>query len=268
MSMLVLIKGAGDLASGIACRLIRSGFQVIMTDLPRPTAVRCTVAFSSAVYQKEVCIEGISGVLASDAEEARTIAASGKVAVLTDPKCQCRTVLQPDVLVDAIIAKRNTGIGKTDAPIVIGVGPGFTAPEDCHCVVETKRGHDLGRVYYEGSAIPNTGVPGEIGGYSTERLVRSSGDGMFEPIASIGDIVQKGQVVARVEGKPVCAQIDGVLRGLLPAGTPVTDGMKAGDVDPRCEVRHCYSVSDKARAIGGGVLEGILHEMAIRRKEG
>ena len=264
--MLVLMKGAGDLASGIACRLLRSGFQVIMTEIPRPTTVRCSVAFSSAVYQKEVCIEGLFGVLAADPQEALEIAASGKAAVLVDPACSCLSVLKPDVLVDAIIAKRNTGTKRTDAAIVIGVGPGFSAPEDCHCVVETKRGHDLGRVYYEGHAIPNTGIPGDIGGYSVERLVRSSADGVFEPVATIGDIVRKDQIVAMAGDSPVCAQIDGVLRGLLPAGTPVTAGMKAGDVDPRCEVSHCYSVSDKARAIGGGVLEGILHELSRMQK--
>ena len=260
--MLVLIKGAGDLASGIACRLLRSGFQVVMTEIPQPTAVRCTVAFSSAVLNGKICIEDLEGELAADPQEALQIASGGKAAVLVDPECKCLSQLRPDVLVDAIIAKRNTGTKKTDAPIVIGVGPGFIAPEDCHCAVETKRGHNLGRVYYEGSPIPNTGVPGIIGGYGLERLVRSSVDGIFDPRAEIGDIVSKGQVVAEVNGQPVRAQIDGVLRGLLPAGTPVTAGMKAGDVDPRCEVAHCFSVSDKARSIGGGVLEGILHEMS------
>ena len=260
--MLVLIKGAGDLASGIACRLLKGGFQVIMTEIPQPTTVRCTVAFSSVVYYGRACIEGIKGVLAADPQEALQIASDGRIAVLVDSDCSCLQELHPDVLVDAIIAKHNTGTRKTDAPIVIGVGPGFTAQEDCHCAVETKRGHDLGRVYYEGSPIPNTGIPGIIGGYGLERLIRSSADGMFRPQAKIGDIISKGQVVATVDGHPVCAQIDGVLRGLLPDGTPVTAGMKAGDVDPRCEVSNCFSVSDKARAIGGGVLEAILHEMA------
>ena len=266
--MLVLIKGAGDLASGIACRLLRSGFQVIMTEIAQPTTVRCTVAFSSAVYQGKVCIEGLEGELAADPQDALRIASEGKAAVLIDPACESLKQLHPDALVDAILAKYNTGTKKTDAPVVIGVGPGFTAPVDCHCAVETKRGHDLGRVYYEGSPIPNTGVPGIIGGYGLERLVRSSADGIFEPKAVIGDMVEKGQIVAMVGDSPVCAQIDGVLRGLLPAGTPVTAGMKSGDVDPRGVVEHCWSVSDKARAIGGGVLEGILHEMSRIQNEG
>lgn len=266
--MLVLIKGAGDLASGIACRLLRSGFQVIMTEMPEPTAVRCTVAFSTAVYHGRTKIEDLEGKLAADPQEALRIASSGMAAVLVDPGCACLKELKPDVLVDAIIAKKNTGTKKTDAPIVIGVGPGFTAPVDCHCAVETKRGHYLGRTIYEGSPIPNTGVPGIIGGYGLERLVRSSADGIFEPRAQIGDMVSKGQTVAMVDGQPVCAQIDGVLRGLLPAGTPVTKGMKAGDVDPRCEAAHCWSVSDKARAIGGGVLEGILHELSRTHENG
>jgi xanthine dehydrogenase accessory factor len=265
--MLVLIKGAGDLASGIAVRLFRSGFQVVMTDIAMPTTVRCTVAFSKAVSEGTAMVEDVPGALAKTPEEALAFAKEGKVAVLVDPECKALQALRPDVLIDAILAKRNTGTAKEDAPIVIGVGPGFTAPVDCHCAVETQRGHHLGRVFYEGSPAPNSGIPGLVGGYGIERLVRSSADGVFEPKAKIGDIVKAGQVVAMVGESPVCAQIDGVLRGLLPAGTPVTEGMKSGDVDPRCKVEHCYTVSDKARAIGGGVLEAILHQRALAEKQ-
>jgi xanthine dehydrogenase accessory factor len=172
----------------------------------------------------------------------------------------------PDALVDAIMAKKNVGTAIRDAPAVIGVGPGFTAGIDCHAVVETQRGHTLGRVLTEGSALPNTGVPGDIGGYTVERLLRSPADGIFEAKANIGDPVKKGGIVAAVNGLPdraehqveIRAEIDGILRGLLPSGIPVVKGMKAGDVDPRCEVFHCFTVSDKALAVAGGVLEAIL----------
>ena len=258
--MTVLITGAGDLASGIACRLYRSGFKVIMTDIEKPTAVRCTVSFSRAVYEGSAVVEDISARLAHSAQEAMEIAGAGEIAVLVDPYCRCLETIKPDALVDAIINKTNTGTSITDAPVVVGVGPGFTAGVDCHSAVETQRGHDLGRVLYSGSPQPNTGIPGEIGGYSVERIVRATADGIFEPLAHIGDVVKEGQTLAYVDSHPVYALIDGVLRGLLPAGTKVHAGMKAGDIDPRCRVENCFSVSDKARAIGGGVLEAILNQ--------
>lgn len=255
---MVLIKGAGDLATGVAVRLHRAGFRVVMTDLPQPTAVRRTVAFCQCVYDGTTRVEDITARFAGSVEEARKIAESGAIPVLADPDCRAREQLRPDVLVDAILAKRNTGTSITDAPIVLALGPGFTAGVDCHGVVETKRGHDLGRLITEGSAIPNTGVPGDIGGYTTERIIRAPADGLFQPIAQIGQRVEKGQPVAAAGGLEVAAQLTGIVRGMLPAGIPVTKGMKSGDIDPRCEVRHCFTVSDKARAIGGGVLEGIL----------
>ena len=165
---------------------------------------------------------------------------------------------QPDVEVDAILAKRNLGTKIEDAPIVIGVGPGFTAGMDCHFVVETKRGHDLGRVITEGTAIPNTGVPGVIAGYAKERLICASGEGRFEPKAEIGDCVEKGQLVAMCGKNPVYAQMSGMIRGMLPEGIVVSKGMKCGDIDARREYAYCFTISDKARAVGGGVLEAIL----------
>lgn len=262
----VLIKGAGDLASGIALRLHRCGFSVVMTETAVPTTVRRTVAFSPAVYLGRCRVEDVEGVLCSSFEEAGDVAASGRVAVLVDEEAAVRKVWKPDVIVDAILAKRNLGTGIGDAPTVIGVGPGFTAGVDCHCVVETKRGHYLGRCIWEGSAIPNTGVPGMIGGYAIERLIKATGDGMFRGMVSIGDTVKKGNLVGYAGEAPVYALIDGVVRGLLQDGVPVTVGMKSGDIDPRCEVSHCYTVSDKASSIGGGVLEGILRHRDIRRK--
>lgn len=263
--MLVVIKGAGDLATGIACRLYRSGFEIVMTDTARPTTVRCTVAFSQAVCQGEAVVEGIRAVLAGSPEAALALTRQGLIAVLVDPEARAVEALGPDAVVDAILAKRNLGTRLADAPCVVGVGPGFTPGVDCHAAVETQRGHDLGRVLLVRAPAPNTGVPGDVGGYTVERLLRAPADGIFRPAARIGDQVEAGQAVGFVGEAPMCAQISGVLRGLLPEGTPVHAGMKSGDVDPRCRRENCFSVSDKARAVGGGVLEAILYEFSRRR---
>ena len=257
--MLVLIKGAGDLATGTAVRLRRAGFDLVMTEVERPTAVRRTVAFSQCMYDGTAAVEGLTARRASGKAEALAALARGEIPVLCDPGAEIRKELPFDGVVDAILAKKNLGTAITDAPIVLALGPGFTAGVDCHGVVETKRGHDLGRLILEGSAIPNTGVPGDIGGYTEERIIRAPSDGLFEPLAAIGDQVEEGAPVARVAGSVVCARLTGVVRGMLPAGLAVKQGMKAGDIDPRCEARHCFTVSDKARAIGGGVLEGLLY---------
>ena len=262
--MLIVITGAGDLATGIACRLYRSGFQVLLTEIAQPTTVRCTVAFSQAVYRGEAEVEGIRAILAGSPEEALTLTREGRVAVLTDPEASCVRLLHPAGVVDAILAKQNLGTTRTDAPVVVGVGPGFTPGVDCHAAVETQRGHNLGRVLWDRPPAPNTGIPGEIGGYTVERLLRAPADGRFQSVAVIGETVTAGQVVAYVAGVPITAEISGVLRGLLPEGTPVFAGMKSGDVDPRCQRSHCFSVSDKARAVGGGVLEALLCGLKAR----
>jgi xanthine dehydrogenase accessory factor len=256
--MLVVIKGAGDLASGIALRLRHARFDIAMTEVPRPTAVRRTVCFSQAVYAGSAQVEDLTAVLVKDAGEARDCFAQGRIAVFVDPLGEIAGTLAPDALVDAIMAKQNLGTVITAAPAVIGVGPGFTAGLDCHAVIETKRGHTLGRVLTQGSALPNTGVPGDIGGFTVERLLRSPAAGIFEGRAAIGDRLHPGDVAATVNGVPIRAEIEGILRGLLPSGIPVSKGMKAGDIDPRCEVSHCFSVSDKALAVAGGALEAIL----------
>lgn len=256
--MLVVIRGAGDIASGIALRLRRAGMRVVMCDLATPTSIRRTVCFSEAVRLGETRVEGVRGVLCADVPSARAAAAAGNVAVLVDPEAACVRDLAPDALVDAILAKRNLGTTRDLAPVVIGVGPGFTAREDCDAAVETMRGHYLGRVYYEGSPIPNTAVPGLIGGYAGERVMRAPEDGVFEPCVEIGAQVAAGDVCATVAGEPMHATIDGVVRGLLQAGVPVRKGMKCGDVDPRCHPEYIESASDKALAVGGGVLEAIL----------
>ncbi|MGL4738529.1 MAG: selenium-dependent molybdenum cofactor biosynthesis protein YqeB [Cellulosilyticaceae bacterium] len=256
--MLVIIKGAGDLATGIGCRLKRAGFKVVMTEIARPTVVRHTVAFASAVYKGEICIEGITAVCCESLESIRVALDKGQIPVVIDQAGQCIQILSPDAVVDAIIAKRNIGTSQEDAPIVIGVGPGFEAGIDCHYVVETKRGHDLGRVIESGGAIPNTGVPGEIGGYTTERIIRATKEGVFRPGAHIGDEVAVGDVVAYVDEMPIYAQIAGIVRGMLIGEMKVPVGFKCGDIDPRCVKAHCFSISDKSRAIGGGVLEAIM----------
>ena len=255
--MRILIKGAGDLATGIGWRLKRAGYEVWMTDLAVPTAVRRTVSFSRAIYEKRATIEGITAVHVQSIEEGVNAVREGCIPVLIDPEALSIQSLIPEIVVDAIIAKTNLGTKITDAEMVIGVGPGFTAGEDCHKVIETKRGHDLGRVIDQGSAIPNTGIPGDIGGYTVERIIRASADGIFLPKASIGDLVVKDQVVAYCGDVPVYAKMSGIVRGMLQEGVHVTNGMKAGDIDARCEIRHCFTISDKARAIGGGVLEAV-----------
>ncbi len=256
--MKILIKGAGDLASGIACRLHRCGFLVVMTEKPVPTTVRRTVAFSRAVYEDRTKVEDITGILCRSMKEIEEALSNDQVAVVVDEECKIREKWNPDAVVDAIIAKKNLGTRITDADIVVGVGPGFTAGKDCHCVVETKRGHDLGRCIWNGSAIPNTGVPGIIGGYDKERIIRAVDNGVFHPAVTIGTVVQLNDVVGYVNDVPVLAQVGGVVRGLLQDGVTVFRGMKSGDIDPRGVTGHCYTISDKASAIGGGVLEAIL----------
>lgn len=257
--MPVLIRGAGDIASGVALRLHRAGFGVVMTELECPTTIRRTVAFSDAVFNGEQTVEDVTAALAHTWGEACSCLEQGKIPVLVDPRRLCRTFLRPEVEVDAILAKRNLGTTINDAPIVIGIGPGFTAGADCHAVVETMRGHTLGRVYYEGRALENTNVPGLIGGFAHECVLRAPADGTFEGVRRIGDLVEEGEVVGRVSGEPMTATISGVLRGLLADGVPVTRGMKAGDVDPRGKKEYCGLVSDKALSVAGGVLEAILH---------
>lgn len=262
---LILIKGAGDLATGTALRLACCGYPVIMLEVPQPTAIRRTVSFAEAVFQGEQSVEGITAKLAASPEEVGKILDSEQIAVLVDPRWTAISQLQPIAVIDATIAKRNLGTSVSDAPVVIGLGPGFTAGTDVHAVVETQRGHYLGRVIYNGSAAPDTGVPGEIGGYSTERLLRSPAAGIFQGVRKIGDMVSKGDLVATVGNNPVTATIPGVLRGLLHDGLSVTQGFKVGDIDPRYTREHCLTISDKARSVAGGVLEALLH-LLIRRK--
>ena len=257
MGKLVIIKGAGDLATGIAHRLFRSGFAVVMTELALPTVIRRTAAFAEAVFTGQTAVEEVMAVRTELADVLQVIE-RGQIPVVVDPQGQVVSRYKALAVVDAILAKKNTGTKLADAPIVIGVGPGFTAGQDVHAVVESKRGHYLGRLITKGSALPNTGVPGDIGGYTRERILRAPCQGIFTGVARIGDEVLAGDTVAYVENQPVKATITGILRGLLHDQLMVQEGMKIGDIDPRCILEHCFSISDKARAIGGGVLEAIL----------
>ena len=260
--LIILIRGGGELASGVAHRLHRSHFKVCMTEISHPLAVRRGVAFSEAIYEGEKEVEGVRAKLISTPEEIESLWKKGNIPILVDPDAK-NTIrfLKPDVLVDAIIAKKNLGTQISDAPLVIGLGPGFTAGDDVHIVIETNRGHDLGRVILSGIAEPDTGIPGEIGGYSVERVLRTMKKGMFHPQKSIGDRINEGAVVAVTDDFPIIAKVSGIVRGLLREGVEVKKGMKVGDIDSRGKKQSCFTVSDKARAIGGGVLEAILYRL-------
>jgi xanthine dehydrogenase accessory factor len=270
---LVAVKGAGDLATGVIHRLHRAGFPVVATELPEPTVVRRTVSFAEAVLLGEMTVEGITAQRATSPEEITSVLANGRVPVVVDAEGRVLRQFRPLALVEATLSKRNTGITVDDAPIVIALGPGYEAGRDAHAVVETNRGHNLGRVYYEGSAEPNTGVPGAIAGYTIERLLKAPAAGKIYGVRQIGDMVQAGEVVAQIHAMdclgepcscqpvPVIAAIPGILRGLLRDSLTVNTGMKVGDIDPRAAREHCFTISDKSRAIGGGVLEATLHLM-------
>lgn len=258
MDMFVMIRGGGDLATGTALRLVRSGMMVAVCEIGAPTSIRRTVCFSEAVRLGETAVEGVTARRAV-LEEVPELLEEGIVPVLVDPDGGCIEALEPDAVADLILAKRNLGTTMDMAPVVVATGPGFTAGVDCHAVVETMRGHYLGRVIYEGSALPNTNIPGLIGGYAGERVLRAPADGVFQGTRQIGDLVEPGDVAGYVDGVPMRCTIGGILRGLLADGVKVRKGMKSGDVDPRCAPDHCRCVSDKALAVGGGVLEAILH---------
>jgi len=263
--MKILIRGAGDLATGIAWEMIHDGHRVVMTDLPVPLAVRRAVSFSRAIYEGSAEVEGVTAIRAENIEDVERILSEEKLPVLADPEAKIRETFRPEVVVDCIMAKRNLGTGMGDAPLVIGVGPGFTAGMDCHYVIETVRGPHLGECIPEGSALPDSGVPGNVGGYTIERLIKASADGIMEPVAAIGDIVEKGQMVAMTGGEPVYSQLHGLIRGMLQAGVPVKRGLKIGDVDARLTQELAYTISDKSHKIGCGVREAIARTWPERR---
>lgn len=272
-SDLIIVRGAGDLATGTIHRLKKSGFRLLVLETDHPAAIRRQVALSEAVYSKSACVEGVEAVRVEDEKQMLDAWKNEKVPVLVDPKGESIASMQPKVVVDAILAKRNLGTNKNMAPLTIALGPGFIAGVDVDVVIETKRGHNLGRVIREGSAYPNTGIPGIIGGYGAERVIHAPADGILKNNSKIGDIVEKGQVIAVIEASDkenvadikkteVTATIDGLLRGLIRDNYPVTKGFKIADIDPRKEeLANCFTISDKARCIAGSVLEVICETL-------
>lgn len=259
-NLIVLIRGAGEMASGVAWRLFQSHFNILLTEIPQPLAVRREVSFCEAVYEGQKKVEGVEAVLITSEDDVRKIWASQRIPLVIDPGLNRSLSLNLHVLVDAILAKKNTGTQINQAPLVIALGPGFRAGGDAHLVVETNRGHNLGRILTEGEAEADTGIPGTIGGYAVERVLRAPTEGIITTCKKIGDPVVPGEIVAEVAGRPVKARIKGVLRGLIREGTPVPVGLKVGDIDPRGNPAYCTTISEKARAIAGAVLEGIMRQ--------
>ena len=256
--LIVLIRGAGEMASGVAWRLYQSHFKILLTEIPQPLAVRRGVSFCEAVYEGRKKVDGVQAVLISSAGEVQKMWTSNCIPLLIDPDLNRSLALKPQVMVDAVLAKKNTGTRLNHAPLVIALGPGFKTGVDAHLVIETNRGHNLGRVLTEGEAEADTGIPGNIGGYTIDRVLRAPKEGIITVSKKIGESVIPGEAVAEVGGLSVQSKIKGILRGLIREGTWVPAGLKVGDVDPRGNPDYCYTISEKARAIAGGVLEGIL----------
>ena len=270
--ILIICRGGGDLATGIVHRLFRAGFPVLVLETDSPAAIRRQVSFSEAVYDGTATVEGVTAERIASANRASVnhVLEEGRVPLLVDPEGSSIPLLKPDIVVDAIIAKKNLGTAKEMAPLVIGVGPGFTAGEDVDLVVESMRGHNLARIFTTGSALPNTGIPGNIGGFTKERVLHAEAAGYMKNIRKIGDIVEKGEEIARIYEKmtedgtfsgsyvSVEASISGIIRGLIREGYHFQKGFKIADIDPReSELANCFTISDKARNIGGSVLEAV-----------
>ncbi len=255
----ILIRGAGEMATGCACRLYSSGFfRILMTEIEKPLAVRRAVSFCEAVYEKSWTVEKVRAELVNHVEEAHELWERKSIPVLIDPPVCCLNALQPDILIDAILAKKNLGTSIDSASLVITLGPGFLAGKDAHYIVETARGHQLGRLISSGYSLPNTGIPGDIAGHTALRVLRAPVEGIFLSELSIGMPVIEGQTIGQVSDEPVKALLNGVLRGLIRPGTSVTPNLKIGDIDPRGDPSYCVTISEKARAIGGTVIEAIL----------
>jgi len=260
---LVVIRGAGDIASGVAIRLVRCGYRVVMLEIAQPTAIRRSAAFAQAVFDESFTVEELTARLVATAQEALDLTLRGEIGLLVDPQAESLGVLAPDYLVDAILAKENLGTHKNMAPITVALGPGFTAGDDCDAVIETNRGHRLGRVILSGGAEANTGIPGEIAGKSDLRVVRAPCAGVFRSNVALGDLIAQGALMGQVGDTAVTAPLTGMVRGLLQDGLQVTARFKIGDIDPRGAKADYLSASDKAMAIAGGVLEAMLR---LRKK--
>lgn len=257
---IVIVRGGGDLASGTIQRLHRSGFKVVVLDVAKPTSIRRSVCYSEAIYEGKATVEGITAVHVDSVKKIKKVLAESKIPVVIDPKGNYIDIIKPQIVVDAILAKRNLGTNINMADITIALGPGFEAGRDVHAVIETMRGHNLGRVILKGQAEKNTGLPGDIMGYTKERVIYCPCDGKIENTREIGDLVKCEEILAYVGNTPIRATINGVLRGIIRNKSKVTKGLKIADIDPRLEEKNnCYTISDKARNISGGVLEAILY---------
>lgn len=263
---ILVVRGGGDLASGVIHRLFRCGYKILILESKKPSAIRREVSFCEAVYDGEAFVEGVLSQRIEDVGQCEKIWEQGEIPILVDEEGLSIKSLKPDAVIDAILAKKNMGTTREMAPLTIGLGPGFLAGADVDFVVETKRGHDLGRIIEEGWAIPNTGIPGEIGGYGKERVIHSPASGVIHNKAKIADLVEKDQEIALIctedgDENPVLASLDGVLRGIIREGYQVFKGMKIADIDPRKEQKkNCNTISDKARCIAGSVVEILLSE--------
>ncbi len=269
-SQLIMVRGGGDIATGTIHKLHRCGYPVLVLETGYPSAIRRHVAFSEAVYDGVSEVENVRCVHVKDYEEARAVLSKGDVALLVDPECRILENVRPWALIDGILAKKNLGTSRDMADKTIALGPGFFAGKDVDLVIETMRGHNLGRIIGHGSALPNTGTPGIIAGFGKERVIHSPARGILRGLCQIGDKVKKGQpigVVVTGQGEvTVNASLDGILRGLIRSGYPVTEGLKIADIDPReSEFENCFTISDKARCIAGSVLEGLLY---LEEKQG
>lgn len=256
---LIIVRGGGDLASGVIHKLFRSGYRILILECAAPSAIRRKVSFCDAVYDGTAAVEGVVSRKIDNLNECETVWSKGEIPLLIDEKGNSILSFHPEVVIDGILAKKNLGTSREMAPVTIALGPGFEAGKDVDYVVETKRGHQLGRIIEKGCAIPNTGIPGMVGGYGKERVIHSPAPGIIRNQAEIADFVKKGQVIAMVEDVPVIASLTGVLRGIIHDGYQVFQGMKIADIDPREEeMQNCFTISDKARCIAGGVLEILL----------
>ncbi len=256
---LIVVRGGGDIATGTICRLHNCGFRLLVLETARPNAIRRAVSLSEAVYDSSHTVEGVTALRANSIAQCTAIWQQHKVAVLVDPEGKCLHTLRPFALIDAILAKINLGTTKEMAAITIALGPGFSAGDDVDAVIETARGHDLGRVILQGPARPNTGVPGAVAGFTTERVLYAQHSGKLEIVTDIGSSVAEGELLARIDGEPVTAPFQGLVRGIIRHGSLVKKGLKIADIDPRSsEQKNCYTISDKARCISGGVLEALL----------
>jgi len=254
----VVIRGGGDIGTGVAHRLYRSGFKIIVTEIENPLVIRRTIAFAQAVCDRETVVEGVKAVKALSRKEITILLKERTIPVIVDPDCRIAKDIKADVVVDATLAKKDTGMHRDLAPLTIALGPGFKAGEDVDVVIETKRGHNLGRIILKGCAAPNTGIPEAVEGYTEERVLRAPCYGKVRSLLDIGDQVTKGETVCYVAEEEVKASLGGVVRGLIKNGVKVKKGLKIGDIDPRGIKEYCYTISDKARAVAGGVLEAIL----------